>query len=70
MKRAKGKKKGASTAPALERILGYAGSDVEPPLEESEEEEEEEDEENKVRSTCCWAGHKHVAPPPGTRAVS
>jgi hypothetical protein len=51
MKRAKGKKKGNAIAPALERILGYAGSDVEPPLEESEEEEEEEDEENKVRYT-------------------
>lgn len=53
MKKAKGKKKGNSAAPALERILGYAGSDVEAPVEESEEEEEEEDEENKVRASVA-----------------
>ena len=46
MKKPKGKKKGMQAVAALERIMGYAGSDADEP-EESSEEEEDEDEENK-----------------------
>ena len=48
MKKPKGKKKGMQQHAALERIMGYAGSDVEADVESSTDEgEEEEDEENK-----------------------
>eukprot|EP00798_Chlamydomonas_sp_ICE-L_P014198 gene14198-20168_t len=46
MKRKKGKKKESRAPPALERIMGYAGSDISEE-EEASEEEEEEEEENK-----------------------
>jgi len=49
MKKPKGKKKGVQQHAALERIMGYAGSDVEQADVESssDEGEEDEDEENK-----------------------
>lgn len=45
MKKKKGKKKDTQIMPALERIMGYCGSDAE--SEEPSSEEEAEDEENK-----------------------
>jgi len=49
MKKKKGKKKDMQIMPALERIMGYCGSDVGEP-EESSSEEEEENEENQEDS--------------------
>ena len=48
MKKPKGKKKGLQQHAALERIMGYAGSDIEDADEpESSSDEEEDDEANK-----------------------
>eukprot|EP00798_Chlamydomonas_sp_ICE-L_P004200 gene4200-14305_t len=47
MKRKKGKKKEGRPTPALERVMGYAGSDMSASEEEQASEEEEEDEEDK-----------------------
>ena len=47
MKKLKGKKKGLQHTAALERIMGYAGSDAGEPSESSEDDAEEEEEENK-----------------------